>query len=183
MQAAPLLPESFGGGVAVQEAVDDTAAVVQALVQAGVRERPTLARASGFLVRAQNLDGGYPQEKGGLSNAQSSAWAVQALVAGGRDPAAVKRAGSRSPLGYLESLVAADGSVCYSRTGAQTPVWVTAQALTALAGRPFPISSSAHAALRSRTATTQAHASPRRVSAAAHALGVLLGAALAPTVR
>jgi energy-coupling factor transport system substrate-specific component len=186
--------------------VDDTAAVVQALGQAGVRERPTLAHASSFLVRAQNLDGGYPQEKGGLSNAQSSSWAVQALVAGGRDPAAVKRAGSRSPLGYLESLVAADGSVRYSRTGAQTPVWVTAQALTALAGRPFPISSSARAASGSRrsseslathshrrrangrhasadTATTQAQASPRHVNAAAHALGVLLGAALAPTVR
>lgn len=182
--------------------VDDTAAVVQALVQAGVRERPTLAHASSFLVRAQNLDGGYPQEKGGLSNSQSSSWAVQALVAGGRDPAAVKRAGSRSPLGYLESLVAADGSVRYSRTGAQTPVWVTAQALTALAGRPFPISSSARAASRARRSsaslavhrhrhrpgsvdapTTQAQASPRRVSAAAHALGVLLGALLAPTVR
>ena len=27
----------------------------------------------------------------------------------------------------------------YSRTGAQTPVWVTAQALIALAARPFPI--------------------------------------------
>ena len=27
----------------------------------------------------------------------------------------------------------------YSRTGAQTPVWVTAQALIALAGKTFPI--------------------------------------------
>ena len=52
----------------------------------------------------------------------------------------MRRRGSRSPLGYLESLVAPDGSVRYSRTGAQTPVWVTAQALTALrAARPFPV--------------------------------------------
>lgn len=159
--------------------IDDTAAVVQALVQARVPARPIIARASVFLVRAQSLDGGYPQEQGGTSNAQSTSWAVQGLVASGRNPAAITHSGSRSPLGYLESLVAADGSVRYSRTGSQTPVWVTAQALTALAGRPFPISSSARAASRS----TQAQANPRRVNAAAHALGVLLGAALAPTVR
>ena len=52
---------------------------------------------------------------------------------------AVRHRGSRSPLGYLESLVAPNGSVRYSRTSAQTPVWVTAQALTALARAPFPI--------------------------------------------
>jgi energy-coupling factor transport system substrate-specific component len=155
--------------------VDDTAAVVQALVQARVPKRPILTRASAFLVRAQNLDGGYPQEQGGLSNAQSSAWAVQGLVAAGRDPAAIMRAGSRSPLGYLESLIAPDGSVRYSRTGSQTPVWVTAQALTALAGRPFPIAAGAPPA--------RAPASARRLNAAAHALGMLLGAVLAPAVR
>jgi len=35
--------------------------------------------------------------------------------------------------------VTGDGSVRYSRTGAQTPVWVTAQALTGLARRPLPV--------------------------------------------
>jgi energy-coupling factor transport system substrate-specific component len=119
--------------------VDDTAAVVQALVDARVRTGYAPGRAVAFLLRAQNLDGGYPQQPGGLSNAQSSSWAIQALTAAGRDVAAVKRQGSRSPLAYLESLLAPDGSVRYSRTGAQTPVWVTAQALTALARKPFPI--------------------------------------------
>ena len=74
-----------------------------------------------------------------ISRAQSTAWAVQALVAAGRDPNRMRRRGSRSPLGYLRTLVAPNGSVRYSRTSAQTPVWVTAQALTALARRPFPI--------------------------------------------
>lgn len=119
--------------------VDDTAAVLQALVAAGVHGGALLAHASAFLVSAQNLDGGFPQQPGGASNAQSTAWAVQGLVAVGRDPATLTRAGSRSPLGYLESLVAPNGSVRYSRTGAQTPVWVTAQALTALALKPMPI--------------------------------------------
>ncbi|HEV7584462.1 MAG TPA: prenyltransferase/squalene oxidase repeat-containing protein [Solirubrobacteraceae bacterium] len=128
--------------------VDDTAAALQALVDAGTRRGSALARALAFLVRAQNPDGGYPQQKGGESNAQSTAWAVQGLVAGGRDPRGVTRAGSRSPLGYLATLLAPDGSVRYSRTGAQTPVWVTAQALTALGGKPLPI-----APLRSHRAT------------------------------
>ena len=92
-----------------------------------------------FLVARQNPDGGFPLQPGGPSNAQSTAWAVQALVAGGRDPGRVRRGGSRTPLQYLRTLTAGDGSVRYSRTSSQTPVWVTAQALTALARRPFPI--------------------------------------------
>ncbi len=119
--------------------VDDTAAVLQALLDTGARGPSVVSRAVAFLVRAQNLDGGYPQQPGGQSNAQSSAWAIQALTAAGRNVAAVRRQGSRSPLEYLQSLLEADGSVRYSRTGSQTPVWVTAQALTAFAGRPFPI--------------------------------------------
>jgi energy-coupling factor transport system substrate-specific component len=39
--------------------VDDTSAVLQALVDAGVRSEPVVARAVSFLLRAQNLDGGY----------------------------------------------------------------------------------------------------------------------------
>jgi energy-coupling factor transport system substrate-specific component len=120
--------------------VDDTAAAMQALAATAPRRGPSLARAVAFLRHAQNLDGGYPQQLGGASNAQSTAWAVQGLVVAGQDPEKVRRGGSVSPPAYLESLVLANGSVRYSRTGAQTPVWVTAQALTALAGRPFPIS-------------------------------------------
>jgi hypothetical protein len=61
------------------------------------------------------------------------------LIAARQDPAGVHRAGSRSPVAYLETLMAPDGSIRYSRTSAQTPVWVTAEALVALAGRPFPV--------------------------------------------
>ena len=92
-----------------------------------------------YLVRHQNRDGGLPLTPGAGSNAQSTAWAVQALVAAGRNPERVRRGGSRTPLGYLRTLVGPDGAVRYSRTSRQTPVWVTAQALTALARRPFPI--------------------------------------------
>jgi len=193
--------------------VDDTAAVLQALVDAGMRGRPA-ARASAFLVRAQNADGGHPQQIGGESNAQSTAWAIQGLIAARRDPRAVTREGSRSPLGYLATLLAPDGSVRYSRTGSQTPVWVTAQALTALAGRPLPIAPVRGHAAAGSTASPAASAtavarhargaySRRRTHAAvpssgshnvpagagprvnglARSIGVLLGAVLAPMLR
>ncbi len=119
--------------------VDDTAAALQALVAAGVRSGASVEHAVAFLLHAQNLDGGFPEQRGGESNAQSTSWAVQGLTAAGRNVEAIHRSGSRSPLGYLESLVASNGSVRYSRTSTQTPVWVTAEALTALARAPFPI--------------------------------------------
>ena len=119
--------------------LDDTSAPLQAIVSAGGRGSNAVRRAVTYLRARQNPDGGFPLSAGGASNAQSTAWVAQALVAAGRDPDAVRSDGSRSPLGYLRSLMAADGSVRYSRASVQTPVWVTAQALTALARRPFPI--------------------------------------------
>lgn len=119
--------------------VDDTGAVLQALFDAAAHNQRALSTAVGFLDRAQNLDGGLAQQLGGQSNAQSTAWAAQGLLAAGHDPALVRRRASRSPIEYLESLVAPDGSVRYSRTSAQTPVWVTAQALIALQRRIFPV--------------------------------------------
>jgi hypothetical protein len=119
--------------------VDDTGAALQALAVAGARNRGVLARAVGYLMRSQGADGGFPQQYGGESNAQSTAWAVQGLIAAGVNPGSVRRKGSRSPVAYLESLLAPNGSVRYSRTSAQTPAWVTAQALIALAGKVFPV--------------------------------------------
>ena len=119
--------------------IDDTAAALQGLVAAGKRRTRTVARAAAFLARRQNADGGMPLQAGDDSNAQSTAWAIQGLVAAGRDPARLRRRGARSPLTYLRSLQGPSGAVRYSRTSRQSPVWVTAQALTALARRPFPI--------------------------------------------
>ncbi len=124
-----------GGG----SGIDDTGAALQGLVAAGRRGTKTVRRAARFLARRQNPDGGYPLQPGGPSNAQSTAWAIQALVAAGRNPDRQRRHGARSPTAYLRSLVTPSGAVRYSRTSAQTPVWVTAQAIAALARRPFPL--------------------------------------------
>jgi energy-coupling factor transport system substrate-specific component len=119
--------------------VDDTAAALQGLLDAGIHSGASVTRAVAFIEHAQNPDGGFPSQPRQESNAQSTAWAVQGLIAAGVNAAAVRDRGSRSPLGYLESLIAPNGSVRYSRTSAQSPVWVTAQALAALALKPFPV--------------------------------------------
>jgi energy-coupling factor transport system substrate-specific component len=130
----------FGFATRGQESdVDDTAAALQSLIDADARNTPLLTRILNYLIRSQNPDGGYPQQPGGESNAQSTAWAAQALIAAGHNPNTVHRDGSRSPIAYLQSLIAPNGSVRYSRTSAQSPVWVTAQALMALDGRALPV--------------------------------------------
>ncbi len=128
------------GGRGGPSGIDDTAAALQGLRSAGrSRSSNGVKRAASFLVRRQGADGGFPLAPGGGSNAQSTAFAIQALTAAGRNVKAVRRNGSRSPIGYLESLAISSGAIRYSRTSAQTPVWVTAQVLTALARKPFPI--------------------------------------------
>jgi hypothetical protein len=110
---------------------NDTAAAVQALRAAGVRGRP-IARALAFLRRHQRADGGFELSRGRGSDVQSTAWAVQAFVAAGRRP-------PPSALRYLLRMQRPDGSFRYSARYAVTPVWVTSQALAALARKPLPL--------------------------------------------
>ncbi len=119
--------------------VDDTAAALQALAAAGLKTTKAARNAVSFITRHQNADGGFAVQPGAGSNAQSTAWAIQGLLAAGRDPAAVKPRGGRDPFAYVRTLTASNGEVRYSRTSRQTPVWVTAQAVMALARKPLPI--------------------------------------------
>jgi Prenyltransferase and squalene oxidase repeat len=121
-----------GGGASD---VDDTGAALEAL---GRGSRAT-ARAVGYIRGHQNRDGGFPSQPGGESNAQSTAWAVQGLLAAGVNPSSLHRGGAISPTAYLRTLIVGDGHVRYSRTSDQTPVWVTAQALMAIERRPLPL--------------------------------------------
>src|SRR3954469_2043882 len=120
---------------------DDTGAALQALGAAGRRGAKTGKRAGAYLRRARHSDGGFGQMRSQGSNSQSTAWAVQGLVAVGRSP-------GRRPLAYLRSLQSSDGSIRYSGSSRQTPVWTTAQALDALKLKAFPIRAPARAAHR-----------------------------------
>jgi Prenyltransferase and squalene oxidase repeat len=110
---------------------NDTAAVLQALRAARVQGRP-IRRGLLFLRDLQNRDGGYELTNGRGSDAQSTAWVVQAFLAAGHKP-------GRGAFRYLAGLRRNDGSYRYSARYTPTPVWVTAQVLPALAGKPFPL--------------------------------------------
>ena len=110
--------------------IDDTASAVQALRLAG--RTAAARRGATFLARQQSASGGFPLTRGAAPNAQSTAYAVQGLVAAGGHESAVKKGQA-----YLRSLTEPNGLVRYSRTGRQTPVWVSAQALMALHRRTF----------------------------------------------
>ena len=119
--------------------IDDTAGALQAIAAAGLRRGSAAQRAGRYLAARQNGDGGYPLMPSGRSNAQSTALAVQALVAAGRNPDRQRRRGARSPLSYIRALQSSQGSIRYARSSTATPVWVTSQSLAALAKRPLPI--------------------------------------------
>ncbi len=122
----------FGFVARAESDVDDTGSALQALAAAGRRNGAPARRAVAYLRAARNADGGFGQMKGDQSNAQSTAWAVQGLVA-------ARAAVGAEPIRYLTGLQRRDGHISYSRTSDQTPVWVTAQALTALRRKPFPL--------------------------------------------
>jgi len=161
----------FAGGAPSD--ADDTGAVLEALAGAPGAGAVRM-RAVAYLRQAQNRNGGFPAQAGQSSNAQSTAWAMQGLLAAGTAPASLHRAGSPSPVEYLLSLVAPNGSVRYARGQSQTPVWVTGEALMALASRPLPLApvaapaapatASAPPAARASTSGSPAPAHPRPVA-------------------
>jgi Squalene-hopene cyclase C-terminal domain/Prenyltransferase and squalene oxidase repeat len=110
---------------------NDTAAVVEALRSVNIRGRQ-IRRALRCLASYRNGDGGFELVRGRGSDAQSTAWAVQAFLAAGRQP-------PRGALAYLRRLRRPDGSFRYSARYVATPVGVTSQVLPALARRPFPL--------------------------------------------
>jgi energy-coupling factor transport system substrate-specific component len=134
--------------------VDDTGAALEALARAGGSAASRArSRAVTYIRGQQDRDGGFPGMPGAGSNAQSTAFGVQGLIAAGVDPNTLHRRGAPSPLDYLRSLIAGDGHVEYSRGTNETPTWVTGEALMALEGKALPI-----AAVARHTAT----ASPAR---------------------
>ena len=112
---------------------NDTAAAIQALRAAGVsKDARSIRRGVAFLRWLQNDNGGFELTNGRGSDTQSTAWAVQAFVS-------AKRLPGRAAIRYLLSMQRANGSFRYNRRYVTTPVWVTSQALAALAREPFPL--------------------------------------------
>jgi energy-coupling factor transport system substrate-specific component len=113
---------------------DVTAAAMQAMPD-------TKAAGNGlsYLRKHQRPNGGFALGGSGGVNSQSTAWAVEGMIAVGADPAKIA-SGANSALDYLASQQASDGHYRYSGSSDQTPVWVTGEVLVAAAGDALPIS-------------------------------------------
>ena len=124
----------FGVAPASGSDSDMTGAVLQVLAVTGRARSGAARRAVAYLRDNQGSDGGFGQMRGRSANTQSTAYALQGLLAVG----AARRSVARG-LAYLVRLQRRDGSIAYSSTSSQTPVWVTAQALMALRRAPLPL--------------------------------------------
>jgi energy-coupling factor transport system substrate-specific component len=154
----------FGISTAAASDPDMTGAVLQALAATGRATGSVKSRAVAWLRSHQRSDGGFGALSGASSNAQSTAYAVQGLVAvhGGSDVA------SRA-LSNLKRLQRPNGSIRYSSTSAQTPVWVTAQALMALKRKPLPLGTVPRRKKRAHHAAAAATSGGAVAPAAKHA--------------
>lgn len=112
---------------------DITGAVMQAIPDTGAAHDGL-----GYLNRHQSGSGGFSSGGSGEVNSQSTAWAIQGMVAVSADPAAIT-SGGHSGLDYLSARQAADGHFAYSSSSDRTPVWVTGQALAGAVAKSFPV--------------------------------------------
>jgi energy-coupling factor transport system substrate-specific component len=133
---------------------DSTGAALQALAAAG-GSSSAVSDGARYLTQIQKGDGGWTLA-GGVVNSQSTTWAVQGLVAAHGSGSATSKGVS-----YLAKRQAGDGHYSYSGASDQTPVWVTAQALTAVSRRPFPLGAVARAP-RSRAGSPEGSDGPGR---------------------
>jgi energy-coupling factor transport system substrate-specific component len=114
---------------------DGTGAVMQALSS----DSDAAHRGLSYLRRAQVPGGGFPLGGNGAANSQSTAWAIQGILALGGNPDSFRRGGA-SARDYLAARQASDGHYRYSKSSDQTPVWVTGQVLVAASADYLPIS-------------------------------------------
>ena len=125
---------------------NSTAVVLQALLSSALpAQDPRLGRAIAYLQRQQTADGGFAYDiaLGPASDANSTAYGIQALLAAGVDPAigwswAVTAAPTlRKPADALLALQRADGAFEW-QAGAGPNILATIQAIPALARATFP---------------------------------------------
>ncbi len=112
---------------------DTTGIAIQALIAAGVAKTdPVVAAGLAHLRATQAADGGWGYDPA-ASNASSTAFALQALLALGEDAeSAAFTKGSNTPVSYLLSQQLPDGSF-----EGFDPLFATNQVVPALAGRTF----------------------------------------------
>jgi len=120
--------------------VDDTSAAIMALISAGKSpDSDVIQNALSFLKRNQNDEGGFLSwDSSGATNSATDSWAIQAIVAVGQDPATWTKING-TPIDDLLSFQNPDGSFSWTLNGSSNKVKMTAYAIPALLGKPYPV--------------------------------------------
>ncbi len=138
---------SWEWGVGYGSDTNSTSMAIQALIAGGESiTATTIISGLNYLQSAQNSDGGFPYDLvsiwGTDSDANSTAYAIQAILAAGQNPETspwVQSGGN--PIQFLLSLQLANGSIEW-QSGYGANLLATQQVIPALLHRPFPLNTS-----------------------------------------
>ena len=156
---------------------DGTGAAMQALSP----NSKATHRGLSYLRQAQRSGGGFPLGGNGSVNTQSTAWAIQGILAAGGDPGSFRRGGASAPE-YLAHQQESDGHYRYSKSSDQTPVWVTGQVLVAAAGDYYPVPPPAREPQPSQTSAATGGVVPGAATAPPTSIPPATGSSGAPDV-
>ena len=127
-----------------------TAFAVQSLMAAGEAAcSPAVTNALAYYKGIQNADGGWPYQNpsdyGTTTDANSTAAAIQAMLAAGLDPSGADwtTTAGNSPVAALEALQNKSGAFAWKADTPDDNLLATVQALPALAGKAFPLATMA----------------------------------------
>ncbi|MCL7454075.1 MAG: cell wall anchor protein [Anaerolineae bacterium] len=125
-----------------------TAFAVQALAAAGqAGDSEAIAQAIEYYRGIQNEDGGWPYQNpsdfGTDTDANSTALAIQAILAAGQDPADWTAASGQGPVAALEAFQNESGAFAWQAAMPDDNLLATVQALPALAGETLPLATMA----------------------------------------
>ncbi|PKM78048.1 MAG: hypothetical protein CVU90_04865 [Firmicutes bacterium HGW-Firmicutes-15] len=135
----------FGWAEGIASDSDDTGIAIQTLVILGEDPKSSAAikNAINYLNGCQDEDGGFNSGNDWMSsgsNASSSAWVLQGLIAAGENPLGEGWSKSaNNPVSYLLNLQTSDGFYNWKSDVISSPATITAQTIMALAQKPFPI--------------------------------------------
>ena len=123
---------------------NSTSLAIQALVALDTpADDPVIQGGLAYLATTQAADGGIAyDEKVGDADANSTAYAVQALLAAGEDPA-TWAAATGDPLSYLLAAQRADGALLWQAGQTEPNALATQQSVAAFLGRSFPLRAAA----------------------------------------
>jgi hypothetical protein len=125
-------------GVGQDSDVDDTAAAIMALIAAGQSASSTaISDALDYLATMQMDNGGF--DSWGSSNSATDAWGIMALATAGEDPTDWDSGLGNDPVDDLLSFQNGDGSFDWTEETPSPQVLMTAYAIPALLGVPYPV--------------------------------------------